>query len=138
MRRTNHGSIFHPGVLRASRPGDERPAQAPCAAAPRPAAQPYAAQARATQGAGLNQAIAGCLLLDNQEEIALAQFAESRAQNEKVKEFAKTMIEQHQQAVAKLAPLAPDLAAAAATVVRSTPRPAAMTRRGPVKTQDRR
>lgn len=89
-------------------------AQQPGVAPPRQAVQN--SQTVANQPTDLNKAIAGCLLLGNQEEIALAQFAADRAKSDKVKEFAQKMIEEHQQAVTKLTPLAPELAAAAATI----------------------
>lgn len=70
-----------------------------------------AAQAgQADQAQQLNDAIAGCLLLGNQEEVALAQFAQSRAQNPKVKEFAQMMIRDHQQAIQRLQQIAPNVA----------------------------
>jgi predicted outer membrane protein len=79
-----------------------------------------AGQSRLAQQAGqsvdLNQAIAGCLLLGNQEEIALAEFAQSRAQNPRVKEFAQMMIQNHEQAVAKLTRVVPELAREAASL----------------------
>lgn len=74
-----------------------------------------ARQANATQGAqansgDLNQQIAACLVLGNQEEIALAQIAQERAEHPEVKKFAAHMIEQHQQAVTKLEQAAPQVA----------------------------
>ena len=80
-----------------------------------PAGQTRLAQ-QAGQSVDLNQAIAGCLLLGNQEEIALAEFAQSRAQNPRVKEFAQMMIQDHEQAVAKLTRVAPELAQQAASL----------------------
>jgi predicted outer membrane protein len=50
------------------------------------------------------------LLLGNKEEVALAQFAQERTQNEQVKEFAQMMIEQHQQAIQQLEQAAPQVA----------------------------
>jgi predicted outer membrane protein len=68
------------------------------------------AGARAQGGGQLDQQIATCLILGNQEEIALAQFAQERAENPQVKQFAQTMIEQHQQALSKLQQAAPQVA----------------------------
>jgi predicted outer membrane protein len=68
------------------------------------------------QSVDLNQAIAGCLLLGNQEEVALAEFAQSRTQNPKVKQFAQMMIQDHEQAIAKLTRVAPELAEQAASL----------------------
>jgi predicted outer membrane protein len=76
---------------------------------------------QAGQAIDLNKAIAGCLLLGNQEEIALAEFAQSRAQNPRVKEFAQMMIQDHEQAVAKLTRVAPELAQQAASLREGRP-----------------
>jgi predicted outer membrane protein len=54
------------------------------------------------QTGGLDQFIATCLLIGNQEEVALAQLAADRAQNENVKRFAQTLIADHQKAIQKL------------------------------------
>lgn len=48
------------------------------------------------------QSIALTLLLGNQEEVALAEFAQQQSQNPKVKEFAALMIKDHQPALKKL------------------------------------
>jgi predicted outer membrane protein len=48
------------------------------------------------------QEIALTLLLGNQEEVALAQFAQQKSQSSQVKEFAAKMIQDHQPAVEKL------------------------------------
>ena len=55
----------------------------------------------------LDRPIAACLILGNREEVAMAKFAQERAQNEQVKQFAKKMGEAHQQAAAKLEKFAP-------------------------------
>jgi predicted outer membrane protein len=62
------------------------------------------------QAGQLDQQIAACLLLGNQEEVVLAQLAQSRAQSEEVKQFAQHMMEQHQQAIAKIEQAAPQVA----------------------------
>lgn len=67
-------------------------------------------QSGAGQSNTLDQHIATCLILANKEEIALAQFAQERAQHEEVKKFAQQMIEQHKQAVTKLEQAAPEVA----------------------------
>ena len=54
------------------------------------------------QGSNLDEFIATCLLLGNQEEVALAQEAVSRAQNENVKQFAQMLVDDHQKAIQKL------------------------------------
>jgi predicted outer membrane protein len=64
----------------------------------------------AQQGGKLDQKIATCLALGNQEEVALAQFAQDKAQNPQVKQFAQMMIEEHQQALSQLQQANPQLA----------------------------
>jgi len=63
-----------------------------------------------SQSDALNQHIAVCLTLGNQEEVALGQFAQERAQDPEVKQFAQMMVQEHQQAVAKLQQAAPQVA----------------------------
>jgi len=57
-------------------------------------------------GAGNNSPIdaqlASCLLIGNQKEITISQFASERAKHDKVKEFAKQMVKDHTQAVSML------------------------------------
>jgi len=69
-------------------------------------------QSLTSQGAqgGLEQHIATCLALGNQEEVALAQFAQQRATNPQVKQFAQTMIQEHQQAIQQLQQAVPQVA----------------------------
>jgi predicted outer membrane protein len=62
------------------------------------------------QGANLDRHIAACMLLANQEEVALAEFAKEKCEGEKCKQFAQKMIEMHQQAIAKIEEAAPELA----------------------------
>lgn len=59
----------------------------------------------------LERHIAVCLTLGNEEEVALAEFAQGRAQNPQVKEFAQMMIEEHQKAISQLQQVAPEIAA---------------------------
>jgi predicted outer membrane protein len=58
------------------------------------------------QGSDINTFIASCLLIGNQEEVALAQIATQRAENDQVKQFAQMLVDDHQQTVEKLQPLA--------------------------------
>jgi predicted outer membrane protein len=62
------------------------------------------------QGDKLAKHVAVCLTLGNMEEIQLGQFAQDRAQNPQVKQFAQTMVEEHQQAVQKLQQAMPEVA----------------------------
>jgi predicted outer membrane protein len=64
----------------------------------------------AAEGDNLDNKIAVCLLLGNQEEVAVAQFAQQKSQNEQVKKFAQQMIEHHQQAISKIEQAAPEVA----------------------------
>ncbi len=93
-----------------------------------PAQTGQASQAGAA--ASLDEGIATCIALGNQEEIALAQFAEGRVQNERVKEFVQMMIKDHRAALQKLHQVAPQLASqnlelqagqGAVTAARATP-----------------
>jgi len=59
---------------------------------------------------GLDQQIAGCLLLGNLEEVALAQFAKEHCEQDQCKEFANKMVEQHQQLISKIEQASPQLA----------------------------
>jgi predicted outer membrane protein len=54
----------------------------------------------------MNTLIASCLLIGNQEEVALAQLAVEQAQSEQVKQFAQKLIQDHQKAIQKFQPLA--------------------------------
>ncbi len=78
-----------------------------CAAAFGPTV--HAAEATSDQQ-NLDQQIATCLLLGNQEEIALAQFAEKHAQHELVKAFAKELVVAHTKALAAIQKAAPEVA----------------------------
>jgi len=64
----------------------------------------------ADEAAQLDQAIATCLWLGNQEEIALAQFAEGHAKSEEVKTFVAMMVKDHRSALDKLQRAAPEVA----------------------------
>ncbi|MBA4105218.1 MAG: hypothetical protein C0485_05625 [Pirellula sp.] len=64
----------------------------------------------ASTAGDLSQQIAACLVLGNQEEVALAEIAQKQAEHPEVKKFAAHMIEQHQQAVTKLEQAVPQVA----------------------------
>ena len=72
--------------------------------------QAVASPNAATTAGDLSQQIASCLVLGNQEEVALAEIAQKQAEHPEVKKFAAHMIEQHQQAVAKLEQAVPQVA----------------------------
>lgn len=58
----------------------------------------------------LDNQIAACMLLGNQEEAALGQYAEQHAQHEQVKKFAMMLVEHHGKAVAMIQQAAPEVA----------------------------
>ena len=57
-----------------------------------------------------DQAMAGCVTIQNQEEVALVTMSEDRLQNEEAKKFATMLIEQHQAYLTKLEKFAPEAA----------------------------
>jgi predicted outer membrane protein len=68
---------------------------------------------RTADGAGAHQLdnqIAACLLLGNQEEVTLAKFAEQHAKSAEVKDFAKQVVQDHTKAMDTLAKEIPDVA----------------------------
>lgn len=57
-----------------------------------------------------DQKLATCLAISNQEEIAIAQFAQDKAQNNDVKSFAQTLAQDHRNFLNKLKKWAPEAA----------------------------
>ncbi|MDZ4689399.1 MAG: DUF4142 domain-containing protein [Planctomycetaceae bacterium] len=55
-----------------------------------------------------DQTFATCLTIDNQEEIAIAKFAESKTDNKDVKEFASMLVTDHEAFIKKLEKFAPE------------------------------
>lgn len=92
----------------------------PAGQAEQPAAQqgqPFTAQFRGTttaawQSPEIARHLANCLLMKNQAEIEINEFAEQQAQNPKVKQFAQQMVQEHRQLAQKLQQLAGAVAAA--------------------------
>jgi hypothetical protein len=91
---------------------------------PRPA-KPEQARSQAEEGrqnertgqtgdkAGWNnpdQMLAGCVTIQNQEEVALVTMAQDKLQNDEAKKFASMLIEQHQAYLTKLETFAPEAA----------------------------
>jgi predicted outer membrane protein len=58
-----------------------------------------------------DHALASCVALGNQEEIAMGQFASQKAQNEDVKKFAQMLVQDHQEFLMKLKPFAAEVSA---------------------------
>lgn len=80
-------------------PGSRTPGQAQEGRAFRPEAD---ARTAADSRSDMQAHIANCLILGNQEEIALSRFALQRTQNEKVRQFSQQMIDDHTQFVRDL------------------------------------
>ena len=73
-----------------------------CAREP-PATEPNRVTAnKPTQGANNDRVIADCLAISNEEEIALANLAAAKSQNPQVKQFAETLVKDHNQYLAQL------------------------------------
>lgn len=97
----------------AGQPAAERNRAAAPGTATRTAVQRAGAAATnqgGQQAGNLNNEIAVWLILGNQEEVALAQFAEQRSQNPEVKRFAQQLIEHHQKTLAKIEQATPETA----------------------------
>lgn len=89
-----------------------RQAQPVVQPAGQPVGQPVAGSA-AQRGQGSNwqsndQTVAACLAIANQEEIALAKFAQEKTDNKDVKEFTDMLIKDHQDFLKKLAKFSPE------------------------------
>jgi hypothetical protein len=57
-----------------------------------------------------DQIMASCVAIANQEELALVKMSQDKLQNEEVKKFAKTLIDEHQAFLTKLEKFAPQAA----------------------------
>ena len=79
-----------------------------------PRVQPQSDQQGSTtergQAQNLDAKIAACLSLGNQEEVALAKFAEKHAQHEDVKAFAKMLADEHTKALEMIQKASPEVA----------------------------
>jgi predicted outer membrane protein len=67
-----------------------------------PTTEPRTTGAQQMTGSNHDALLAGCLIVDNEGEIALGKLAEERAKDNDVKNFAKQMVEQHTQFLQKL------------------------------------
>ncbi len=68
--------------------------------------QPGQATSRGAYQQDVNQFFAECLLTKNHNEVEISQLAAQQAQDPQVKQYAQQMIEEHQQLIQKLQPLA--------------------------------
>jgi predicted outer membrane protein len=81
------------------------------------------AVSQANQGRSADAELAGCLIVDNEGEVAMGQFAMQRTKSDEVKQFAQKMVEDHGKMIEKLRQFAgpagstatPDPASGAAT-----------------------
>jgi predicted outer membrane protein len=81
--------------IRTGQPGEQQqPGQADQS---RPGAPQLGERGQSSGASSTDAELAACLLVDNQNEIALSQLATQRAQSEDVKRFAQQMIQEHQQ-----------------------------------------
>ena len=89
------GTGAQPATSQPARPGVTSPQ--PGATNPAPAQDRNRAASNELQGH-----IANCLILANQEEVALAKFALQKSQDERVKQFAQKMVDDHRKIGEKL------------------------------------
>jgi len=102
-----------PGGAQSAQPGAGQPGQLPQAA--QPGGQQPTQRTANFRGESANQSnsqmidgqLAACLILGNEEEVALGKFAAQHASSDKVKKFAQSMVDQHTQATSQLKPFAP-------------------------------
>ncbi|WP_428304351.1 DUF4142 domain-containing protein [Lacipirellula sp.] len=103
---TGKPAVNQSGINDAGAPGNQ-PGQRQAT----PANGRQTGNAENAQAAGdLSQQIASCLVLGNQEEVAIAEIAQKHAEHPEVKKFAAHMVEQHQQAMTKLEQAVPQVA----------------------------
>jgi predicted outer membrane protein len=94
-----------PNPPRRANPGQaDQPRQPAQPGQPGQPGQPAGRQpGRAAQGDAVGDGqFAACLIIDNHKEIALAQFAHEKSQNDQVKAFAEKMSRDHQQFIQQL------------------------------------
>ena len=94
------------GVVVAQDPAQRLREQPQQPARPGATAQP--GQPGAAGGGSLDSRLAQCLTMDNQNEIALAEVAKQRSQDNEVKQFADRLIQDHTQFLQQLARFAGD------------------------------
>lgn len=78
------------------------PSQAPSPTNQRAVSNESSQQRPGDANQEVEQFLANCLLIKNQGEVEIAKFAEQRSQNPQVKQFAKTLIEDHQAAIQRI------------------------------------
>jgi len=73
-----------------------------------PGTKPNTAADQRTNWKNADHQLATCVAIDNQEEVAIARFAEKKLQNKDAQEFAQMLIDDHSQFVKKLEQFAPE------------------------------
>jgi len=105
-------SVTGASLLFAQQPAQPRPAQPGVQVQVQPGGVRTTAQpGQPGQRAGWqsnDQTFATCLTIDNQEEIAIAKFAQSKTDNKDVKDFASMLINDHEAFIKKLEKFAPE------------------------------
>jgi len=100
-----------PGGIQSSQPGIGQPAQQGQPNQQQQNPQQRTANFRGESAGANSQAIDGhlaaCLILGNEEEVALGKFAAQHASSDKVKKFAQMMVDQHNKAATELKQFAP-------------------------------
>jgi predicted outer membrane protein len=101
-----------PTTQPGQRPGVVQPANPTTQPGQRPSTAPTTTTTQTGQDTNLqlSQHAAACLLIGNQEEIALSEFGVEHAQSDEVKEFAREMIKEHTKFVSKLRKFTPQQA----------------------------
>ncbi|WP_010583406.1 DUF4142 domain-containing protein [Schlesneria paludicola] len=77
---------------------------------PQQAKQPAGQVGHRAHWKNADQTLATCVAIGNQEEVAIAKFAEEKASSREVKDFAKMLVSDHQAFLKKLEKYAPDAA----------------------------
>lgn len=72
------------------------------------AVQPGAVQSGTAQVQVNEQSMAACIAIENQEEVAIAQYASEKTKNSDVKQFAKMLVDDHQAFLKKLQRFTPE------------------------------
>jgi len=100
----NQPGQSQPGQIQSGQlqPGQSQANQNPHQSSDLPGRQSQQSSAQSGGSSHNDSQLASCLLVDNQNEIALAEFAQQRSQSNEVKQFAQQMVQDHKQMVSKL------------------------------------
>lgn len=98
------GAVLAASVVALAQQPARQPAQQPQAEGARPGTTQVGAMGN------MDTMFASCLTIANQKEVALAEFAQDKAQHEEVKKFAEMMVTDHRACLQKLQRFAPGVA----------------------------